>query len=150
MEPWGFYTIRYYKDLGIQASMGTLGLYTWVIYYSTLLSNSEVQQIKKPKLDHKAQNSSLVISTTCFSRREMVGNKYGVYGFLSPPTPQSRHKSSWTVRTLHPQLYLEDTCIRQPYETVGYDPLIRGYNPQNGMVLDPQVSIGDSDLLRCL
>ena len=30
------------------------------------------------------------------------------------------------------------TCIPKPYKIVGYDPLIRGSDPQNG-ILDPQV-----------
>ena len=31
------------------------------------------------------------------------------------------------------------TCIPKPYKIVGYDPLITGFNPENGRFLDAQV-----------
>ena len=95
--------------------------------------------LSTPKPNPKPQTKNLKPKTKNNSPSPKTLNRLGSAGRRAFGAPTH---SLWPGAGLGFFCYcshLGFTCIPKPYKIVGYDPLIRGSDPQNGRFLDPQV-----------
>ena len=77
---------------------------------------------------------------------------------LTPNAPTTGRKPNRTIHNAEPHFVPQNVHVApttydpKPYNIVGYDPLLRGSNSQNGRFLDPQlkaITLSFSERARC-